>query len=224
MTGAATSKTRRGEKTRARILETALRLFLERGYEATTMRAIADEAGVALGNAYYYFRSKDHLIQAFYGRTHDEVLERARAIIARETTLEGRLGGVLAAKLDVNAPYHRFAGVLFKTAADPSSPLNPFSDDSTEVRDDAIALFAEMVDGIKAPADLKAELPWLLWVYHMGVILFWIHDRSPGCERSYRLATRTSEIVARLVGLASAPLMRPLRRATLRLLSEIRDV
>ena len=41
-----------------------MRLFRENGYEATTMRAIAKEAGVATGNAYYYFGSKEELIQA----------------------------------------------------------------------------------------------------------------------------------------------------------------
>jgi hypothetical protein len=51
-------KRRKGEETRAQILETALQLFRERGYEETTMRAIAEAAGVSLGNAYYYFKSK----------------------------------------------------------------------------------------------------------------------------------------------------------------------
>ena len=40
----------RGEQTRAAIAEVALRMFREQGYEATTMRAIAKEAGVATGN------------------------------------------------------------------------------------------------------------------------------------------------------------------------------
>src|SRR5262249_61561005 len=78
------AKTSRGEQTRALILETALDLFKENGYEETTMRAIAQRAGVALGNAYYYFRSKEHLIQAFYGRTHQELAGAARSILERE--------------------------------------------------------------------------------------------------------------------------------------------
>jgi len=41
----------RGEATRRAIVETALRLFRERGYDKTTMRAIAAEAGVSVGNA-----------------------------------------------------------------------------------------------------------------------------------------------------------------------------
>ena len=59
----------KGEQTRAVIVEAALRLFRENGYEATTMRAIAKEAGVATGNAYYYFGSKEELIQVYYARS-----------------------------------------------------------------------------------------------------------------------------------------------------------
>jgi len=52
------TKTPKGEQTRALILNTALDLLRERGYERTTMRAIANQAGVSLGNAYHYFGSK----------------------------------------------------------------------------------------------------------------------------------------------------------------------
>ena len=44
-----TTRTKKGEQTKAHILETALTMFRERGYEGTTMRAVATEAGVSLG-------------------------------------------------------------------------------------------------------------------------------------------------------------------------------
>src|SRR5918911_4750515 len=94
-----TPKTEKGGQTRALILETALELFREQGYERTTMRAIAERGGVALGNAYYYFRSKEHLIQAFYARSHEEHLAAAAPILARERGLAERLRGVLLAKI-----------------------------------------------------------------------------------------------------------------------------
>src|SRR5258708_23867045 len=111
-------------------------------------------------------------------------------------------------------PYHEFAGVLFKTAADPHSPLNPFAHDSAPVRRDSIRLFAELVRDTKAriPAELRAELPYLLWLYHMGIILFWIHDSSPKSVRTYRLIHHTVELLDKLISLASNPLMRPVRK------------
>src|SRR5262245_54620954 len=188
------------------------------------MRAIAERGGLALGNAYYYFRSKEHLIQAFYARSHEEHLAAAGPILLRERTLAARLRGVVLAKIDTAEPYHRFSGILFKTAADPRSPLSPFSPESNPIRQQSTALFAEVVEGsdVRVPPDLAAELPNLLWLYMMGVILFWIHDFSPGRARTRRLVEHTVDLVARTIGLGSNPLLRPLRTRTLRLLADLR--
>jgi hypothetical protein len=122
-------------------------------------------------------------------------------------------------------PYHQFAGVLFKTAANPKSPLNPFGDESDPVRDQQIQLFDKVLQGSTAriPKDLRTELPYLLWVYSMGIVLFWIHDSSPKHRRTYRLINSTVELLDRLIHLASNPFMRPLRKQALRLVDELRD-
>jgi AcrR family transcriptional regulator len=218
-------KTDKGQQTRTAILETALEMFRERGYEQTTMRAIADKAGVALGNAYYYFHSKEHLIQAFYGQTHEEHVRACESLLASEYDLKARLLGVMRSKIATVEPYHQFAGKLFKTAADPHSPLNPFSDESDAVRQESIALFGAVVTGstTRVQRDLMAELPYMLWLYHMGVILFWIHDSSHHRVRTHRLIERSVDIIVKLIGLASNPLMRPLRRSAVRLIVELRQ-
>jgi AcrR family transcriptional regulator len=220
------SKTVKGDQTRALILETALDIFQERGYEQTTMRAIAQKAGVSLGNAYYYFRSKEYLIQAFYQRLHEAHLAESGPVLEKETTLKARLLAVMRLKIETLNPYHEFAGVLFKTAAHPQSPLNPFADESDPVRLASIELFAQVVVGSKAriPKDLRDELPYLLWVYHVGVVLFWIHDPSPKHRRTYRLIDHTVDLLDQMISLASNPLMRPLRKRALRLIEEIKDV
>src|SRR5712691_12860612 len=110
------TKTQKGEQTKAQILNAALKIFHERGYEETTMRAIAKKAGVSLGNAYYYFGSKEHLIQAFYHRTHEQHLA-ALAARPKETNLKTRLLTLVRLKISTLEPYHEFAGALFKTAA-----------------------------------------------------------------------------------------------------------
>jgi len=218
--------TRKGEQTRIHILETALQLFRERGYEETTMRVIAEAAGVAVGNAYYYFRSKEHLIQAFYERSHEEHLEACRPLLAEERDLQKRLHGVLRAKIDTSMPYHRFSAVLFKSAADPKSPLNPFSDDSRELRERVTQLFTEVLEGSRTRVGnpkLREELPHLLWTFQMGIILFWIHDESPECARTYRLINHAVKIIVRLMTLIDLPPFRPLLWTTLELLKDLRE-
>jgi AcrR family transcriptional regulator len=215
----------KGEQTRSLILETALKMFGERGYEETTMRAIAEMAGVAPGATYYHFRSKEHLIQAYYERMHEIHAESCAEVLKKERALKDRLLGVMGQILKDMAPYHQFAGVLFKTAADPQSPLNPFSPESEPARRASIELFADVVSGAKAkiPPDLGAELPALLWLYHMGVVLFWIHDDSSGQHRTRRLMEHTVEIVVRLIQLASLSPMRPLRKSVLKMLADLRE-
>lgn len=217
------TKTVKGEQTKALILSTALEMLQERGYEQTTMRAIAVKAGVSLGNAYHYFGSKDHLIQEFYHRTHEEHLRAAQPVLEKETTLKARLHSVIRLKIETLEPYHEFAGVLFQTAADPHSPLNPFANASAPVRQSSIQLFEDLVTESKAriPNDLRAELPYLLWLYHMGIILFWIHDSSKKQRRTYRLIDLTVDLLDRLISLASNPLMRPLRKRALLLVKEL---
>ena len=215
--------TDKGEQTRSRILEIALAMFCERGYEETTMRAIAENAGVALGNTYYYFRSKEKLIQAFYERIHQETFEACRPVLDKERKLDARLRGVMRSMLRVIEPYHHLSGLLFKTAADPHSPLNPFSSESKAVREESVALFKEVVRGSRdrVPADLQTELPTLLWLYHMGIVLFWIHDTSPRHARTERLVDQTVKLIVKLISLASLPLMGPLRKSVTGLLAEM---
>lgn len=218
-------KTRKGEQTRERILDAALELFRERGFEETTMRAIAEAAGVAVGNAYYYFRAKEHLVQAFYERTHEEHLEASREVLDGERDFAARLLGVMRKKIDTAMPYHRLSGVLFRTAADPRNLMNPFSEESRPLRERSMALFQEVIEGSDLKVSnrrLKAELPHLLWMYHMGILLFWIHDDSPGCMRTYRFLDRSVSLVVRLITLARLPLLRPLTHTVLALMEDLR--
>ncbi|WP_443075199.1 TetR/AcrR family transcriptional regulator [Streptomyces sp. NBC_01483] len=202
----------KSEQTRALILETALRLFQERGYDKTTMRAIAQEAGVSVGNAYYYFAGKEHLIQGFYDRIGAEHQVAIRPVLEREKDLEARIAGVLKAWLDVAEPYHEFAAQFFKNAADPESPLSPFSPESTGPREEAIAIHREVLAGSKAkvPEELRDVLPELMWLSQMGLVLYWVFDRTEGRERSYRLAERGARLTTRGVSLARFRVLRPL--------------
>ena len=199
-------------QTRGAIAEAAMRLFRRDGYDGTTMRAVAREAGVSVGNAYYYFSSKEHLIQAFYDRLQDEHAAAADEVLAGTTSFAERLEGVLLAWLDVAEPNHEFAAPFFKNAADPASPLSPFSDESTPAREASIALFERVLDGadVKLAPAVRRELPVLLWLLQMGLVLFWVYDRSEGQTRSRDLVAGMVPVVDRLVRLARLPVIRGL--------------
>lgn len=212
----------KSEQTRALILETALRLFRERGYDRTTMRAIAEEAGVSVGNAYYYFASKEHLVQGFYDLIAEEHRRQLPDALAGKRDLGDRLRTALEVWTAIAAPYHEFSAQLFKNAADPASPLSPFSAESAPAREAMFDLYRDVLLGssVKLDPELAALLPELLWLYHMGIVLYWVYDRSPDAVRTTRLVARATAIVARLIALSRFKILRPLVREAKDLLTE----
>jgi AcrR family transcriptional regulator len=219
----AVPKTKRGETSRAAILGAALDLFQQRGYDATTMRAIADHAGVSLGSSYHYFPSKEHLVLEFYRHTHELHAAAIAPLLSREKDLASRLRGTIRAVVVTCEPFHTVAGSIFSTVANPSSPLNPFGAAARPLRDEVVALYAEVVRGSDArvPADIAEMLPLMLWLYQMGILYFWIFDRSPGRLRTLEVIDETTDLIVRLIGLANVPILRGSRK---RILSMIKGI
>jgi len=59
----------------------------------------------------------------------------------------------------------------------------------------------------------------LLWFFQMGVILFWVTDASPQQGRTGKLLPLACKVVATLIRLSSLPLMRPVRRPVIDLIT-----
>jgi AcrR family transcriptional regulator len=203
-------------ETRERILEAALTLFRERGFAEATMREIAARAGVASGLAYYYFDSKDAIVLAFYQRAMDELPAHLRAAHA-ERKLGPRLRAIIEAKFAYFQANRGFLGALMSHAADPASALSPFGEPSRPIRQFDIDQFERGLAETRTtvPRDLAPHLAKILWFYQMGLLLFWIYDRSPDQARSRELLDRSLNIVVLLIKLSNLPLMRPARRAAL---------
>ncbi|HXM43553.1 MAG TPA: TetR family transcriptional regulator [Bryobacteraceae bacterium] len=211
-------------ETRARILDGAMELFRRQGFEETTMREIAAEAGVATGAAYYYFDSKDAIVLAFYDQSQQELEPLIEQALAGAKHLKERLGALLEVKLKYFEPNRRLLGAL-AAHADPEHPLSPFSARTREIRDRDVAWFARALDasGIRVARDLEPYLPRIMWMYQMGLILFWIYDRSPAQARTRTLIGKSAAIVERLVKLAAFPLMRPAHRMLVDLMRTVME-
>jgi len=189
------------------------------------MRAIAERAGLSLGSSYHYFPSKEHLVLEFYRHLHELHVVACAPILAREKKLAPRLRGVVRAIVLNCEPYHEVAGAIFSTVANPGSPLNPFSPQSKPLRDEVIGLYAEVVKGsdVRPPADVAAELPRLLWLYQMGILYFWVMDRSDGRSRTFDVIDETSSLIVSLIGLANLPVLRKSRRRALALVRRVAE-
>lgn len=85
-------------ESRKRILAQALTLFAEHGYERTTVRMIAEGAGISQGLLYNYFRSKKDVLQALFEQSMAKVFESFALVVDRapEEKLEALIRGSFA--------------------------------------------------------------------------------------------------------------------------------
>ena len=110
--------------TRSQLQSVALELFAEKGYDATSLREIAENLGITKAAVYYHFRSKDEilasLIEDFLGQLHKllrwgnsqapasdtrvEVLRRYGALLSGPTALRARIGDCYLELFDLLSP------------------------------------------------------------------------------------------------------------------------
>jgi AcrR family transcriptional regulator len=216
----ATPQRAASEQTRRQLLETALGLFRRKGFEATTMRDVAAQAGISLGAAYYYFPSKESIVGAYYDFVQHEHLTRAREAYTGSPKLRERLRAALHTKIDIVADDRKLLSALFRYGGDPEHPLSWFGDATRGQRELSTAVFAEALDGERLPDDLRAAAPMLLWALHMGVLLYFVYDSSDKQRRTRRLIDAAADFVVDMKRIATLPLLRPVRRRVFAILTD----
>jgi AcrR family transcriptional regulator len=214
----------KSDETRARILDAAMDLFRRQGFEETTMREIATGAGVATGAAYYYFDSKDAIVLAFYDQAQQEMEPLLEAALTGAKDLKARVGALLEVKFQYFEPNRRLLGTL-AAHVDPEHRLSPFSAQTQEMRERDMKFFERALEGsrVRVSGDLGRHLPRILWMYQMGLILFWIYDRSAAQKRTRALVEKSLGILVRLIKVSEFPLLRPVRRMVVDLVETVME-
>lgn len=207
-------KTAKSAITRDRIYRAALDLFEELGYEESTMRQVAARTDMATGAAYYYFPSKPAIVMEFYKRTAADLNTELPARLKRTRDLKKRLEAVPALWLEKFGPHRGLMRALLTAGLDPKNELSPFSPDQQEIRSQAIGWYAQAVEGstVRIPADLSPILPRLLWLYQMGIILYWLYDSSSDQKRTCLLLSGTLELICLGLKLSTLPMMGVFRK------------
>jgi AcrR family transcriptional regulator len=172
------------DATRLRIVESALDLFKNGGFEATTTRDIARRAGIATGTLFNYFETKDTILAHLAG----DALAKARATFARqaiEADLEEELFALIAAELRQLRPYRKFLTALLETQLSPLvASKHAGSDESLRVA------HLETMGGIARKHGVVELSPLALqiyWTLYTGVLAFWSADTSPKQEDTLAL-------------------------------------
>lgn len=179
--------TPKGEIARERLLECALRLFGSQGYEQTTMRDIATEAGYSPGLAYRYFSSKEEMVLILYHYLARELENMTCALPA--STLAERFQLVVTRHLALMTPYRQIFNSLFGTALNPRSKAGVFGESTKEVREVCRNIHLRVIQEAKdAPRQSQREdLATVFYGAHLALVLFWLIDESQETIRTKRL-------------------------------------
>lgn len=88
------------EERRKEIIETAGKLFEEKGYEQTQVQDIVNEIGVAKGLFYYYFKSKDEVMEELADRYADAIIDDVHKLIDKDISTFDKINRIFQIFID----------------------------------------------------------------------------------------------------------------------------
>jgi TetR/AcrR family transcriptional regulator, cholesterol catabolism regulator len=166
---------------RDELLELAASMFAERGLRATTVRDIADSAGILSGSLYHHFKSKEQMVEEVLRDFLDWLFGRYQEIVDNEADPLERLKGLFMASFE--AIEHRHAQVvIYQDEAKRLSALPQF--DFVEARNKeqrkmwVDVLNQGVVDGCLRP-DLDVDLVYRFIRDTTWVSVRWYHPGGP---------------------------------------------
>ncbi|MBA3869464.1 MAG: TetR/AcrR family transcriptional regulator [Anaerolineae bacterium] len=209
--------TPKAQETRQRIFDTAVKLFMEKGYEETTMRDIATEAGCSLGLAYRYFESKEVVVINLYRQLAANT--KARIDGLPKVTIAERFYQIMSQVLQEISPFRPVWQGIFGGALNPNSRYGVLGESTADIRAEMKSVFerlaSEASDTPKKP-DQIAAMGMLLYVAYLMMLLFWISDRSPDTKTTYQLLDFSRDTLNLIRGALVLP---PVSKGMMRLAS-----
>ncbi len=87
---------KKGEKRKQELLKIAYDMFITRGYENTSVDEIIEKAQIAKGTYYYYFESKEQMLEEVIKMMIDSETETAKQIIGSDMPVPQKIAGIIA--------------------------------------------------------------------------------------------------------------------------------
>ena len=179
--------------TRKRILDSAKRLFREKGFDQATTRDIAREVGVASGTMFNYFATKEAIvvelaIAAVESASRDFGKHRRQG-----ATLEEDLFGLVASQLRHLRPLRNFLRPMLDTVFNPT-PAKALEAAAT-LKSDLGEQVANLLvhHGVDEPSAVALNIFWSLYV---GALSFWGQDKSPKQEDTLAMLDQSFHMFA----------------------------
>ena len=186
------------EQTRRHILRTAVDLITMQGYDATTMKQLAREAGIGDATIYKYFPTKERILLEYFELNIADALKQQDDMPdLPQFTLHEKLQLLVDGVLEGLLPDREFVEIA--RAVVRKSPLALMRDDMQSqelVKERVAALIAEAEDsGEIAACDFKTMIGGLFTDYLFAVILYWLKDESDEFSDTTQLVDLTLGIL-----------------------------
>lgn len=211
----------KGNQSKQYILQTALTLFRNQGFATTSMRDIAKVAHLSLGAAYRYFPSKESLVHAYYGWIQGEHERLTEIHTPKNADFSTRFSVLLLQKLELLRHDQKILAALFGALGEPGHPLSVLGTTTHAVRTRSIQQFVALLEGFALPPALQKALGFLLWLAHLGIFLFFVHDNSTDQQHTRRLIALVTQCMRLAQPYVAHPVVRPFLYKAVSILTEL---
>ena len=186
-------------------MQAAVRAFARKGYHACRVGEIAEEAGVAYGLVYHYFRSKDEVLDTLFLERWNILLEAIREVDARDESARDKLRAIAAFIVD---SYRHDPELMQVIIVEVTRAANTFGHRHLAEIREAYDLIAEIVRKAQGTGEFRSEVtPDFAALAFYGaieqVLTGWIFELLPAEPADFE---RSKELIVETIctGLAAA--------------------
>src|SRR6476659_4524368 len=174
------------------ILDAAVRVFARQGFNGCRVSDIADEAGVAYGLVYHYFRSKDEVLDTLFLERWNVMLEAIRETDRQAIPARRKLEAIAAFIVD---SYRHDPDLMKVIIVEVTRAANSFGQTHIDKINEAYNLIADVVRKAQAAGEFRTDIsPQFAAMAFYGaieqVLTGWIFDSLPQAEGDFDEAKR----------------------------------
>ncbi len=190
------------EKTKIKIIESAVELIIEKGFENASLREMAKNAGVSNPTIYNYFPSKEKLLYAYIELKHQQSREMIESIDDFNTfSLREQLQTLIQTELDFYLEDREFiiqiADMVFGSSRFKIDDFYATNEIFIQTVSDLLDIAIEAGEIKKPP--FSEHLPKLFWDYYIMVVAYWVKDESESFENTTQFIDHSLGVIEALL-------------------------
>lgn len=179
------------------ILEAAIKLFSEKGYEQTSIEELAREAGIGKGTIYSYFETKRDIVHAFCEDQLEHTRNELTANTNLDTPLKEQLLVIFMAEFKHQTQNKEFGRLYLQEKV---FPRVPYDEEDQEMQNNYFALLYPIYQRAQQRGELNSELELLhisghFYALYLLILSCWYNGMIPTEEIEFSMETLISQTI-----------------------------